>query len=52
MLKGFGRGKVKKKERHQHDSYSVLDSFGFKEYKYLADYIKKKKLNFNQLLLI
>ena len=31
-----------KKKGTQHDSYSVLDSFGFKEYKYLADYCKKK----------
>ncbi len=36
----------KKKKGTQHDSYSVLDSFGFKEYKYLADYCKKKKIEF------
>ena len=32
----------RKKEGSQHDSYSVLDSFEFEDYKYLANYCKKK----------
>jgi N,N'-diacetyllegionaminate synthase len=36
----------KKKEGTQHDSYSVLDSFGFKDYQYLYNYCKKKNIEF------
>ncbi len=36
----------KKKKGTQHDSYSVLDSFEFKDYKDLSDYCRKKKIEF------
>lgn len=36
----------RKKEGSQHDSYSVLDSFEFEDYKYLANYCKKKRIEF------
>ena len=36
----------KKKNGTQHDSYSILDSFEYKDYKYLADYCKKKGIEF------
>jgi N,N'-diacetyllegionaminate synthase len=36
----------KKSKGTQHDSYSVLDSFGLEEYKFLADYCKKKNIEF------
>ena len=36
----------KKKRGTQHDSYSTLDSFEYKDYKYLANYCKQKKIEF------
>jgi N,N'-diacetyllegionaminate synthase len=36
----------KKKNGTQHDSYSNLDKFGFKDYLHLFNYCKKKKIEF------
>jgi sialic acid synthase SpsE len=36
----------KKKYGSQHDSYSILDKFNFKEYLHLFKYCKKKKIEF------
>ena len=36
----------KKKKGTQHDSYSILDSFNFKEYKYLAKTCEDNKIEF------
>ena len=36
----------RKKNGTQYDSYSSLDKFNFKHYKYLFDYCKKKKIEF------
>lgn len=36
----------RKKNGSQHDSYSILDKFDIKEYQYLANYCKRKKIEF------